>query len=119
VIVAAGSTRVEAEIRLHAGGDGDDHGLADGARDAEDVRRGEAGQRRRRDDEERRLQARRAHRVGRFAHVHRHRPHGVLGQRTDVGDDHDAHHQTGREHVEAGQVGVDPLQQGVTKSSAK
>ena len=69
------------------------------------------GKRRRHHHTKRGLQARRPHRVGPFAHMHRHGTHRVLAQRADIGNDHDAHHQTGGEHVEAGQVGVDPLQQ--------
>ena len=39
--------RVERQVGLHPGGDGDDHRLADGARDGEDVGGDDAGERRR------------------------------------------------------------------------
>ena len=65
----------------------------------------------RHDDLHRGLEARRAHRVRAFAQAHRHRAHRVLGQRGDVRNDHDAHHHARRQHVEAGQPGIDLLQQ--------
>ncbi len=49
--------RIECEIRLHAGGDRDDHRFADGARDAENESGGETGERARHDHAQRRLQA--------------------------------------------------------------
>jgi hypothetical protein len=42
--------------------------------------------------------------------VHGHRAHRILGHRTHVRDDHDAHHQAGTQHVEARQIRHEPLQ---------
>ena len=43
--------------------------------------------------------------------MHGHGADRVLGHRTHVRDNHDADHNTGREHVEAGQLGQELLQQ--------
>jgi hypothetical protein len=92
-------------------GDRHHHGLADGARDAEDIGRGDARDRPRHHHAQGGLQARGAHGVGALAQVHRHGADGVLGERTHVGDDHDADHESGGEHVEPRQVGHQLLQQ--------
>ncbi len=102
--------RIEGQVGLHAGGHGENHGFADRARDAEDVGRGDARGRRRGHHPQRRLQPRRTHGIGALAQRHRHRAHRVFRERSDVGNDHHAHHQAGRKQVEARQVGIDLLQ---------
>jgi hypothetical protein len=54
----------------------------------------------------------RAHRISAFTHTHRHGAHCILGEGSNVGDDHDAHHQTRRQQREARQRGKDELQDG-------
>ena len=101
---------IPGQIGLHAGGHRDNHGFSDRTRDAEDVSRGNAGESRRGHDANCGLEACRAHRIGTFAHRHRHRAHCVLGNGTDVGNDHDAHDQSRGQKIEAGQPGKEELQ---------
>ncbi len=71
------------------------------------------------DDPEGGLEPRRAERERPVPQAVRHGPHRILAERSDVGDDHDAHHDPGAEDVEPGQTGDERLQQGVTNSRAK
>src|SRR3972149_3444140 len=103
--------RVERQVGLHAGCEREDHGLADRARYAENVRRREPGERGRNDNFDRCLEARRPHRVGALAQGHRHRAHRILADRGNVRNDHDPHDKSRREQVESGQLRIDPLQQ--------
>ena len=98
--------RIEGELRLLAGSDRHHHGLAHGARDAQDVRGRDPEKAPGTTTAERCLQARRAHRVGALAHV--------------IGTARIASSLTeltygmimipitmpAREHVEAGQLGI-------------
>ncbi len=119
-MVAAGSSGFQVRfVRLHAGGDGEDHGLAHRARDAEDVGGHDAGEGGRHHHLDGGLEARGAHGIGTLAQVHRHGTHGVLGDRAHRRDDHDAHHQAGREQVEAGQFRDELLQQRCDEEQGK
>ena len=111
VIVAAGLQRVPGEVRLQPGGDRDDHRLADGARDAQNVGGRDARQRARHDHARGGLEARRAHRIAALAHVVGHGAHRILADRGHVRNDHDADHETRAQHVEAGQARDDLLQE--------
>ena len=103
--------RVPGQVGLHAGGDRQDHGFADRARDTEDAGCGQAGNCGRDDDVDRGVKLGRAHRVRAFAQAHRHRTHCILGQRSDVGHDHDAHYQPGGKQRKTRQLGEHFLQQ--------
>jgi hypothetical protein len=78
VIVSIGTNGLPVRRRLLAGGDRDNHRLADCSRRGKDERRRDAGEGRRHDDFERRLHARRPERVGAFAQTARHRAHRVF-----------------------------------------
>ena len=109
--MAARLRRVEGQIGHLAGGDGDHHGLADRPRHAEDVGGGDAGERGRHHHSGGGLEAGEAERVGALAQMVGHRAHRVLADRGDVGQDHDAHDQAGRQHVESRQPGNEVAQQ--------
>src|SRR5687767_617928 len=95
---------IQRQIRLGAGSDGNDHGLADGAREAQYVGGSNARERRWNEHSKRRLQASRPHRIRAFADVHRHGLHRVFTEGTYIRDNHHANDNAGAEHVEARQV---------------
>ena len=65
-----------------------------------------------RQDDPKAVEPRRAERERSVPQAVRHGPHRILAERSDVGDDHDAHHDPGAEDVEPGQTGDERLQQG-------
>ena len=71
-------TRIERQPRLLSGRNGDDHGLADGARYGEDTGRRYARKRSRQNHSQRGFHAGRAERVGAFAQAVRHAPQRVF-----------------------------------------
>ena len=92
-IVSRGSKR---DLRELAGGDEDDHRLADGARERQHERRDDPGDRSRDDDLGRDLELVGAERVAAVAKVARDGGHRVLGERRDGRDQHDPEHEARR-----------------------
>ena len=56
-----------------------------------------------------------AHRIGTFAQMHGYGTHRVFRHGTDIGNNHDAHHQSSGKQTEAWQFRKNFLQQGRNK----
>jgi hypothetical protein len=102
---------IEGQFRLLPRGDRNDHGFPDRPRHAEQIGRSDAGKSARDDDLDGRLQAGEAEGIGAFAQLIGDSAHRVLGDRDDIGQDHDPHDYAGNQEIEASEPGNETLEQ--------
>ena len=110
--------RIEGQVGGDAGGQHDDHRLADGARGGEQHGADDARQRRRQDDALDRLRLRGAEAVGAFAQRLRHGVDDVVRQRGNERNEHHAHDETGRQHARRGNGETD-MAAGITQERSE